>query len=1365
MRSKIAASVLLTLLMGCQTISSSASSSENFPPVDTSTWAFQEPSTQTPANLIRFNQNTASKGTGWSLTGKPALTSTGLTAEPNQALTATAENDQPLTAPVQATYTISLNQTKEWANLYATTPEAPAASGTKAAAKAATKAAALSFMVQRATDNGLYFTCTADGQPMDAVLVSSKPYQKRDVPAASGRYGWRFEATKNLWNPRDRAEIGSAYQSLAPFSSKTFVVKLIILPDLRQIWIDDRLVAQIALAAPAAVKFGATVRASSFVSSIAIQKPQTTGRFTALTLGDLFSQPVPGTPGVSAIEPSSKVPFRVPAPGATPIDLTQSLYRYRLTHGTGPNAPYVNASRAWGTGLEVDPAEASLRVPFKPWQNVWVLASVDSSDPNAVPAGTLRFYKGDAGYPAMSNFEITPDSIAKGVAKKLSQTTPEGKTLYLVKVPVDTNGLYGLSDQKNSVIDLQITKPVALNRSYPDPIYFGYHPAGLASSLKIHGITLEEAPFDYEVKPNQFAHTFERPQAVLYDIPVTNTSSAPLEATVTLATESYDKTENHKVATTIAVAPGATTSAALDLSAIKKLGWHKLDITVSAGGVTRSNTLSLVTLPKNTRTYGTDPKETRFGVWELLGHYTPTGPDIKANDRILELFRTLGLRWGSPHTGFYNLASFPKYDLLPGGPHTIVALYHRHKENDPEAVKKMLDDENKNMIEPYKLFKNLSYYYGGEWYFDHIFPYGPNPRYTGKGPYKFDEKVEANIKRQIKIFTDIGTFMRKNYPEARLTLQWGGSSLTVGFMEYNFPKELVDAYGIDAPMFELTPELPTGTGTINTLWNLRAEAKRMGWPELPIAWCEGPFLNTNPGALTYAEQEENYIRYYMHGLAYGIDRFEAGVVPFDAGNYYGAEHYGAGVYERIPLVCPKPAVAAINTATTKLCGADIIGPVDTGVLTTYAMSFKNAQGKPMYCLWRAIGSVQTTLNVGPGTGTVTDAMGNPVTLDIQNGKAVVTLSQSPIWVEGVDIKSFAFAAPVYEEKPAPVSKPLTQFTKAAWTYDGSEQHSYETNHFGTYRTSDKGVSASFADSNADKATVSLALQPQGDRPLAIRYGSIVPKAPITIPGKAAALGVWIDGNSSWGRVIYQLKDAKGETWTSIGTKNDWNCDDSHSWSYVKHEGKRYSRFPLPSNAPYDKFRELESTWWKSEHGDGIVDLPLSLERIIVETRNESLYLGQLRLVPNRSYALSGLTAEYAAESDATDNAIAFNQITMTPATWTGPTENLIAKLAQSTVAAPAITRFDEPVQFNDGRQMIIHFKEEPATVYKLYVSTFQDGRGAEILDPAVKDGKSVRGFQPGLPLYLFLTQTGADKIESKPSAPFKLITEDKFAEK
>src|SRR5581483_12429444 len=97
----------------------------------------------------------------------------------------------------------------------------------------------------------------------------------------------------------------------------------------------------------------------------------------------------------------------------------------------------------------------------------------------------------------------------------------------------------------------------------------------------------------------------------------------------------------------------------------------------------------------------------------------------------------------------------------------------------------------------------------------------------------------------------------------------------------------------------------------------------------------------------------------------------------------------------------------------------------------------------------------------------------------------------------------------------------------------------------------------------------------GDRPLANRYGALVPIRPIVIPGKPKALGVWVKGNASWGRIAYQLRDAKGETWTSTGSKDEWNCDDTHGWSSINFEGWRYVRFPLPGSRPYDAARELE----------------------------------------------------------------------------------------------------------------------------------------------------------------------------------------------
>jgi hypothetical protein len=656
--------------------------------------------------------------------------------------------------------------------------------------------------------------------------------------------------------------------------------------------------------------------------------------------------------------------------------------------------------------------------------------------------------------------------------------------------------------------------------------------------------------------------------------------------------------------------------------------------------------------------------------------------------------------------------------------------------------------------------------------------YAPWPFYTGDGDRDLSPEERQNAEHQVPIFTQIGRAIHAQYPQVQRYLQWGAAIGTQAYWRAGLPKDVVDGYGMDAPMFELLPEASNATGSINTLWMLRQEAKRLGWPALPIHWCEGPFFPTNPGALTEADQMDYQMRYLLLGIGYGVEGFEAGIVPHDAGNYYGAEHYGAGVFHRVPLMNPKPAVAAIATMTSMLCGADRVGNVDTGSLTTYCMEFQRARDKAkIFALWRVTGESVAYLKVRGAAPTVTDAMGNPQKLETNNDTIAVTINSAPVWLTGVDgIEKIVLTPAIYHSaefnwgngQTAKVTKPLTDITGALWTYDGSEDKAYAENHFSVRRIVDPKLTAEFGQGepeHPDAVAITLPVEP-GDRPLATRYGALKLKKPVVIPGKAAALGLWVKGNSSWGRVIYQLRDAKGELWTSTGTKDEWNCDDTHGWSSVNFDGWRYLRFPLPSTAPWDNARELETTWWGSRGGDGVVDLPLSLEKIIVEARNEVPWLGEMKLVPERSYKLSHLVAEYEREELATPAALANYKARMPLPVWTGPAENIIAKLsAEGAGAAPELRDFTEPTHFNDGRRMTIHFNEAPGQKYNLYLSIYPDGRGADLLKAGVKSEDIVAGMKPEVPLYLFLTSVGDDKKESKPSKPVKLTTHDNFAEK
>ena len=72
----------------------------------------------------------------------------------------------------------------------------------------------------------------------------------------------------------------------------------------------------------------------------------------------------------------------------------------------------------------------------------------------------------------------------------------------------------------------------------------------------------------------------------------------------------------------------------------------------------------------------------------------------------------------------------------------------------------------------------------------------------------------------------------------------------------------------------------------------------------------------------------------------------------------------------------------------------------------------------------------------------------------------------------------------------------------------------------------------------------------------------------------------------------------------------WNADDILSRSSVNHDGRRYMSFPLPSTAPGDDYREPDTTSWRTD-GDPIVDLPLKLKRIVIETHPKMVYVNDM----------------------------------------------------------------------------------------------------------------------------------------------------------
>jgi len=505
-------------------------------------------------------------------------------------------------------------------------------------------------------------------------------------------------------------------------------------------------------------------------------------------------------------------------------------------------------------------------------------------------------------------------------------------------------------------------------------------------------------------------------------------------------------------------------------------------------------------------------------------------------------------------------------------------------------------------------------------------------------------------------------------------------------------------------------------------------------------------------------------------MAYGVDRFYSGWFAYDAGSYYGAEHYGGcGIQRRIPYNDPKPAYAAFATMTDKLDQANFDGWMKTGSLTTYCLRFK-APRRNVYTLWNVRGKRQVTLTLAKdGQVAVTNTMNNTRVLKSQGRKVTITTDPSVLYVTGDVVAVAAGTVDHSDARPASNARLVADLGDGSWKYTSRKETAYENNNFDTFRYLGRFSQALAKDGNHGQVLVSKLGKQEKVRELMPWYNTLAPKQPITLPGAPSHIGIWVKGASDWGRVVYSLLDAKGERWISVGTKDQWNGDDEHSWSSFNFDGWRYVRFEMPGNLGYDNYRRIGSTWWGSRGGDTTIDLPLKLEKIIIEQRSHILYVNDVQPVKSNSVSFGKLYVEYSSPTDATQEAVRISKLRMPKPAGVADLPNPIKEMQQAGVGAPTmITKLAPPISQPDGTKVHVHFKlVEGAKSYFVWVSAHPDGRGAVNLTSwgLTKSGELIYGLRPALKLYYWVTYKDAKDQMSKPSPAASAILVDEFKEK
>ena len=563
--------------------------------------------------------------------------------------------------------------------------------------------------------------------------------------------------------------------------------------------------------------------------------------------------------------------------------------------------------------------------------------------------------------------------------------------------------------------------------------------------------------------------------------------------------------------------------------------------------------------------------------------------------------------------------------------------------------------------------------------------------------------------------------VRKEWPDLKILIPWGDPLFAVPILRAGFPKNLVDGSGLDNPGFERLPEMQLHEICVHRLYELRKEYAKAGIARPQFQYSEGIFVPTEVGAVSYREQMDLYNRWVLLSMAYGVDRFYSGWFAFDCGNYYGAEHYGGcGIQRRIPYCDPKPAYAAYATMTQALDQANFDGWVKTGSHTNFCLRFKGPRGN-VYALWNLRGKRPITLTLpGEGDVSVTDVMNNTRTLKTKDKQVTFTTDASVTYVTGVEVVSAAVGEPDHSDAAPPKDgKLVADLGDGSWAFTSKPDKVYENGTFAVQRFPGKFSTESEMDPKQGKVLHSILRKQETIHELMPWYNTLAPKKPIVLDGAPSHLGLWVRGASDWGRVVYVLKDAKGEKWTSIGTQDQYNCDDAHSWSAFNFDGWRYVRFELPGHTGWDNFRKHGTTWWRSDGGDGIVDLPLTLESIIVEQRSHLLYVNDVQPTASDGVSFGKLFVEYASPADAMPEAVTASRLRMPLPAGVPDLPNPIAEQTKTGAgAATAITKLEAPIERNDGTSVHVHFTEMAgAKQHFVWVSADADGRGAVNLTP------------------------------------------------
>ncbi len=856
-----------------------------------------------------------------------------------------------------------------------------------------------------------------------------------------------------------------------------------------------------------------------------------------------------------------------------------------------------------------DPRMPFLRVPKADYIAVHLLA-VARDDPELTNKLTLRTGRfGYAGQVIRRDYvgEVPRASQADQVDASCKLDTVSGPLFY-VRVPMTETVA---QDIEADFLEMEITKELSLARHVPDPNRFRKRPLGPPSGVQLVAMILERCPLQMTVTSDEPGHAFVEPQGPVFHVDLANITDQPQAYRLEVRTR-------HLHGQQIAAGPwegsvGAGETRRVDLRLTRPTcGYYDIEVFLKdqEGGTLLKRVTSFAQLPPDARQHR---DRSPFGSWNWNGgHFTS-----KDHEAMCRLYRKIGFRYG---VASGTLESRQQWGVRPGFEPRLdpelKALKQAH-ERTPDVPNTGLIFHENSISGPHvtrvpDLF--------------HSHP-----------PYELSDQEEQRYREMLQNAIDSGKAAREAYPDLQIKFGNGPLPTKELFYRRGFPGELFDSGGNEPGAFHRLPENqpPDYVSHNASIWMDRQLLDAYGYGDKPVRHCyEVCYPGDNPGNHSSATQADYFVRHALHSLAWEQPFIHIGMM-LDVGNSYYFSNWGAsGFCRAYPEMNVKPAYVALATMTSVLDGATFVEDLDLGSPSLYGLRFERPDGKQVVAYWTIRGQRPIAFHLPEGSWTHVDDSHNEREV-VGKGIALTATPTVNYLVGTGKITRVEAGEPTYDDPPEGDFRLIAELASLdGWTVESEASAELEAYNMMAPRR--KGRFRFEANEGAIRITPEPLDYGKATMPM---YEVLTHEAGLELPGRPDEIRLWINGNSGWGRVIFELTDASGQRWISLGAAaagenrwlldwlppdmmkqvgtpqvNDWNTNDPYGVSRINFDGWRDVAFPLPGNYPFENHPWPDNSNWKWD-GDGVVKYPLTLRKLVIEIPEKVLHVKTFAPVP------------------------------------------------------------------------------------------------------------------------------------------------------